>query len=542
MEQIGLIALLLWIPLTLALFASLRPQTACIASFLGAYLFLPVGISFDFPGLPAIGRFEIAALASLVAVLQFCPDAIRRARIGRGIDLVIVAVIAAGFVTALTNGESIPLGDETTIPGMRLYDAFSLAAREIFSIGIPFILGRALYRRPADLHPLLSVLVLAGLGYSVLVLWEVRMSPNLHSMIYGVAPHSDFSQTFRWGGWRPQVFVGHGLFLSMLMLHTALAAFGLWKARLPVFRLRPTFAIPAYLSLIVLACKSLGAILLGGVAMLAAALFKPRVQIRIAVVLCVFAVSYPIFRTLDLVPTESLTGYAGAISAAREESLAFRFFQEGRLLERAHAKELFGWGTWGRNEIYDPETGMRLSTPDGYWVIMLGAFGIVGYAARYLLLMYPILLTAKRFARLGGGRERILALTIVWILTVLILDMIPNAGLRSLHYLMAGALAGSVSLGAAARRSARRRGPASRAPRSPQADAPRGRSVSGTATAARMADLLTSRRTEAGSGTSGARRDPYSASPGRERQPPSPPPERPRSPANLPRRVRHRRS
>ena len=58
--------------------------------------------------------------------------------------------------------------------------------------------------------------VLGGLIYVPLCLFEVRMSPQLHNMVYGFAQHS-FGQTVRGGGWRPMVFMQHGLAVGLFM-------------------------------------------------------------------------------------------------------------------------------------------------------------------------------------------------------------------------------------------------------------------------------------------------------------------------------------
>lgn len=59
---------------------------------------------------------------------------------------------------------------------------------------------------------LLKVLALACLAYSLLALWEVRMSPRLNREIYGFFGHS-WSQHVRYGGYRPILFLNHGIWV-----------------------------------------------------------------------------------------------------------------------------------------------------------------------------------------------------------------------------------------------------------------------------------------------------------------------------------------
>src|SRR5204863_66271 len=77
-----------------------------------------------------------------------------------------------------------------------------------------------------------------GLIYSVLILWEVRMSPQLHATVYGASPRqADFAQAIRWGGYRPIVFMPHGLAVALFICNTVMAAFILARNRGKVFGL-----------------------------------------------------------------------------------------------------------------------------------------------------------------------------------------------------------------------------------------------------------------------------------------------------------------
>jgi len=56
-------------------------------------------------------------------------------------------------------------------------------------------------------------------------LYEMKASPLLHKRLYGFVQH-DLSQTKRWGGFRPMVFMQSGLALAMFM--TTACAAGMW--------------------------------------------------------------------------------------------------------------------------------------------------------------------------------------------------------------------------------------------------------------------------------------------------------------------------
>ncbi len=57
------------------------------------------------------------------------------------------------------------------------------------------------------------------------------------------------------------------------------------------------------------------------------------------------ALTYPVLRTANLVPTEALLSLVSDESTERTGSLAYRFQNEAVLLENANTKPAFGWGT-----------------------------------------------------------------------------------------------------------------------------------------------------------------------------------------------------
>ena len=88
-------------------------------------------------------------------------------------------------------------------------------------------MGRAYFGDFKGLRELATVLFIGGLIYIPLCLYEIRMSPQLHNTIYGFYQH-DFVQTMRAGGWRPTVFLQHGLAVGLFMSVTSLIGAWLW--------------------------------------------------------------------------------------------------------------------------------------------------------------------------------------------------------------------------------------------------------------------------------------------------------------------------
>ena len=72
---------------------------------------------------------------------------------------------------------------------------------------------RALFGSARGLRALLLATAMLGLLYTPLCMFEILMGPNLHYRLYGFYQH-DIVQTLRDGGFRPMVFMSHGLVLG----------------------------------------------------------------------------------------------------------------------------------------------------------------------------------------------------------------------------------------------------------------------------------------------------------------------------------------
>jgi len=153
--------------------------------------------------------------------------------------------------------------------------------------------------------------------------------------------------------------------------------------------------------------------------------------------MAVMAVSYPVARGLDLVPVERIVALAERASPARAQSLEFRFQNEEVLLERAMEKPVFGWGSWGRNQIWDG-TGRLLTVTDGRWIILVGVGGWLMLLAEFGLLTLPIFLLWWRAG--PDVPNHVAALAVI--LAINMVDMLPNATLTPLTWLFAGGLYG----------------------------------------------------------------------------------------------------
>lgn len=444
-------ALYAWPLAALALFRALLPHAAIAIVLLGGALLLPSRVAIEVQGFPDLDRHTVPVLSALVCALLFARRRVVAVRPAGGIERLVLVLLAGAVVTAAGNRDPLRFGP-VMLPGMTAWAAVSLATEILITLWAPFYLGRAFYRRPHELTRLLALVAVAGALYSLPILFELRMSPQLHRLVYGFHQHA-FSQTIRGEGWRPMVFMSHGLQLAFFVFTAATAATGLWRIGFRPLGL-PAGWVAAWLALLLFGVRSLAAAAYGAVALPVVALLRPRVQVGLAAAVVALTLAYPVLRGMDLFPTSTVVGLAAGIDEARAGSLETRFAYEDQLLARARERPWFGWGTFARNRVYDVETGENRSVTDGDWIIRLGTQGAVGMAATLCLLLGPVLSAFRRLHRVPSGSERMAVATAAWIVACVGVDLLPNAMLTPVHVLICGALAG-VMEGA-------RRSPASR--------------------------------------------------------------------------------
>ncbi|MDG4649640.1 O-antigen ligase family protein [Roseibacterium sp. SDUM158017] len=446
------IALAVWPLVTLLLVLLLPFPKAVALSILGGFFLLPPDIGINLPLLPTFNKASVPALSLLVCALLLyrrgdrngvpvrdMPGWIPRSFFGTA---GIVMLVLGAMMTALTNGDRLVFGS-TVLPPLRLYDGFSFALVGLTMV-VPLLLGRKFFAHPENQVLLLRYLIVGGLAYSLLALYEIRMSPQLNRMVYGFYP-SSWVQNIRGGGFRPIVFMEHGLQLAIFLAAVTLAAFGASRCLEPRRRGFYLFA-GAWLLVTLVLANSLGALVIAVVFLPVVLLLGTRAQLLFAAIVAAIIMLYPMLRGADLIPTDRLVSITETIDTRRAGSLQYRFDNEDILLARAQERPLFGWGGWRRNRVFD-DTGNDISTTDGAWVVAIGQRGWVGYLAQFGLLALPVVLLA--FNRRRQGVSPVTAVLAV-ILAASLVDLIPNGFLSPVTMLLAGALWGRLELGAAA--------------------------------------------------------------------------------------------
>ena len=436
--------LCIWPVVGIVLFRKLDLPLALCVNFFASYLILPSALSIDLPVLPEFNKYTIPTLVALVMTTVVLANPQQNPRVLPGwlprepVTLILLGLLMLGnFGTVLSNQDPLFYGPRV-LPGTRLYDAFAMLLNMLMMV-LPYLLARRVLATAEAQRTLLVVLVVSILIYTVPALWEVRMSPQLHRQIYGFFPHS-FAQQIRAGGFRPHVFLNHGLALATMLALAILAAAGLYRAGLA--KTRAKWALAAgWLFVVLILAKSLGALMITVLILPLVLLLTTRIQLMVAAGIAATVLIFPILRSIDVVPVDYVVSVAEGIDPARAESLEFRLRNEDILLEKARERPLFGWGGWNRNRVFD-DKGQDVSVTDGAWVTEMGVGGWTRYIAVFGLLCWPIV--GLFFAK----RHRIDAICAILALIMAgkLIDLIPNAGMVPVIWLIAGSLLGRLEI------------------------------------------------------------------------------------------------
>lgn len=429
--------LLAWPLIAIAMFSALGLLRGLIWVTLIGFLFLPEGYGFDLPGVIYDKRTAIAFSLVLAAFLtrkhENLPVFTGDRRLKVILILLTVVLFLAPVFTVLDN--RYPLIDGRSFrPALGAQDLLGLTL-DFAVILAPYFLARRWLIRPQEHTLLLFAIVTLGLGYSLLVLIEIRLSPQMHTWVYGYFPHA-FSQHVRGGSFRPLVFLNHGLELGFYLFMAVIAAFALTMQE--AGRRIPLFLAGLWLLAVLLVSHNLGAAMLAFLFVPVVLFLRARLQLLAVAVVAGLFLSYPALRQAELMPVDSFTNFVSNISEDRARSFEFRLKNEDALLERALEKPLFGWGPWARGQIFN-DRGDMISVPDGIWVIVMGDRGWAGFLGLFGLMAVP-LWYLRRTRQRKDLQPATIGLAII--ATGNLIYMIPNSTVSPVSALVFGALAG----------------------------------------------------------------------------------------------------
>ena len=305
-----------WVPLSILFFSTLKPHHAALVCIIGGMLFLPMA-GYRFSGFPDYGKATAIAFRLILGgrLSGQRQDISLKLRI---YDLPMIIWCLCPIASSLAND-------------LGLYDGLSSALDHTILWGIPYFCGRIYFQDAESLRDACLAIVVGGLLYVPLCLFEVRMSPQLSNMFYGFFPHS-WQQHVREGHFRPIVFMQHGLMVSLWMAVSTVTAFWLWRSEQLAKEIKniPMGVVILLLAITCLLCRSVNgvfALILGCSLYSFSRLFSKKYLPAFLLLLTIpFYIS---FRLSEIVTVDDLTNVvANFVSPERLVSFETRLTQE----------------------------------------------------------------------------------------------------------------------------------------------------------------------------------------------------------------------
>jgi hypothetical protein len=406
------------------LFIIFPPRKAVIYDFLVAWLFLPMS-HLPLHGFTDLNKMSVACFGTLAAALVFDSPTVFSFR-PKIWDIPMLVWCVAPFISGVCTD-------------LDLYDSVASMAYQTTSWGLPYLIGRMYFNDLKGLRELAIGIVAGGLVYAPLCWLEIRLSPQLNVWVYGYHQHS-FVQTERYGGYRPMVFMEHGLAVAMWMTTASLTAFWLWYcgAVTKVLGIRIGWAA-TILILTSLWLRSVGAeilLLMGLGALMLSGSTKSRVWIM---VLTLIPPIWITLRATNIYDGKSMVAFVQQFDTRAAESLQVRFHSERVLASRALQRPVYGWTPWF---FLTRKVNLELQgIPDQLWIIALGQFGLIGLISITTALLMPIWLVAWRIpVRFWKNPGAAAPAAMAMLLTLHMCDNLFNAMVNPIFIMCAGGL------------------------------------------------------------------------------------------------------
>lgn len=441
-------ALLAWPVVAILLFTWFPKYKATILCYMLAILYLPAANGVVVLGLPHLTRKTLPGLGLLIAALLLNRRPWQGVKIDSAAKWAFGIIAVSDVIRVLANRDPMVFPN-TVIPAMAPHAVLAFLIEDLVQLGLPFIVGIAFGKDLERLKLLLRTWLALGLVYMLFASTEVRLSPQVHTFVYGYFQHS-FIQMIRAGGFRPIVFMEHGLEVALFTSTCLLLSVIARRLKVRIWGWSPTAVTLVFLLMLILE-KSLAALMYGAGGLLLMYFTGPALQATVARVLALVVLSIPLIRLWEWIPADSVVDLVYDLAGPeRAGSLWFRLANEDFMLRKASERILTGWGGFGRIQAYD-QYGTVLTTTDGSWVIELVSGGVPRFVGVFGLLTWPILRAASALQRI---REKELRQTVAGLSLVaafMVVDLLPNSFFNYLAPLVCGALVGTCQRAAAQR-------------------------------------------------------------------------------------------
>lgn len=385
-----LVALLLWIPISVFLCYRFPIRIALLLIFVGGWAVLPaanyVPSNVEFPywilgtSLATnyfITKATVLGFSALLGFLLVDRRAIWRFELTFW-DMPMVMWCLVPLLSSIANESLLSRG----VSGM---------VYQTLAWGVPYFLGRLYFSDTNSLRLAAQAFVIAGLLYIPICLYEIWKGPQLYAHLYGYLPYRWLGAK-RYIGYRPIGLLENGNQLGIWMATATLIAVWLWAKRI----LKRVLGVPiawAALALFVttLLCQSMGSILLLFL-LLPFVFVSPRVFPRIVTVFLIAGIIlFAGLRLSNVVSIRALVESNPTAHFASEflkkigrGSFGWRLWQDETHVGIALRRPVLGYGEW--------EWWRRAALrPWGLWLLSFGMYGIVGLLALEMLQIVPVI-------------------------------------------------------------------------------------------------------------------------------------------------------
>lgn len=438
------VALFGWVPFVSWLFSKVPPRQGAALAFALAWMFLPCA-AIPFVGLPDYTKVTATCAGIMLAAWKYDQERLLAFKL-LPIDIPMLLWCTCPFLSSVFNG-------------LGAYDGVSESMYQTFTWGLPYFVGRIYFSDLEGLNTLGTVIFIGGLIYIPFCFVEMAMSPQMHRWTYGFHQHS-ILQTMRAGGFRPMVYMEHGLMVAMWMVSSSMFGIWMWYAGLlPKFlskivivkhyyRMVPFWMLLAAQIVTTAMMKSTGAFILFMMAigtLFISNKFKTTILVWLLIAI---PPSYIVARSTSWWSGENLSSFvAEKFSEERAQSLQFRFDNETMLIDKALDGTFFGWGGWNRSRVFD-EDGRDLTVTDGLWIIAFGTKGLYGVILLNVVVLLPVILLLYRSSPAQWHTKEYATISAMcMLLTIYMIDNLLNAMINPIFMLFSGGICGLLAQG-----------------------------------------------------------------------------------------------
>lgn len=388
--MISQLALIAWIIMGASLFMLTTPTRAFILVYTIGILVLPVEQIRSGQGFIAltyslrIDKYMACHLAVLIGTIMFCPHVLSRFKFGL-IDAIFGIMLAGIFASALVNR-----GDAKT----GVADAVS----NLLGFYPAIIFARMYVTNLSELNTVMRTIIGGAVVYGLIVLIEVRFSPQIHRLMYGYFQHS-FSQFVRYGFFRPAGMLRHAIELAFFMGTALVMAAGLSYRRMfpPLWGMFPGWMVVGWLGLTLAATFTVSgylAFFAGAGVLVMLQMTRKRAWL---LALPSLALLWMVLRYFGEIDANSIIRLASMVNKERGESLSYRLSAEAYYLFEGNLNPIIGGGTG--------IVGNGKPAVDAFWLVQIGFYGWLGLLCWLALWMSGIVVLYRKWNFLGSAER-----------------------------------------------------------------------------------------------------------------------------------------